>query len=163
VESLELQQNRAKRERPRGDDAAGERFERPAVRQRMAHARVSGNALGELARACQRQRLEQLLRALVHEAEARLEVDDRLALETEAEVAGLDDAGVHGPHRDLEDALALDATEGEWLPLVAEVGSRRRVAAQRMISVRPELMKSQPAQVGMAVRHDAEQIVHLPL
>ena len=82
----------------------------------------------------ERQRLEELLGALVDEAQPRLEVDDRLALDAEAEVAGLDDAGVHRADRDLEEALALDATEGERLARVDQKSPRGdRVAAQRVI------------------------------
>ena len=60
--------------------------------------------------------LEQLLRPLVGEVEPRLHVDDRLAHDAEAEVAGLDDARVHRAHRDLVDALAADLPEREGRP-----------------------------------------------
>jgi hypothetical protein len=51
------------------------------------------------------------LDAAVLVAERDLELEDVLAVALEAEVAGLDDAGVHRPDRDLVDRLALDAAE----------------------------------------------------
>src|SRR5204863_8382939 len=97
------------------------------------------------------------------EAQACLEVQARLALDGEAEVAGLDDAGMDRSHRDLEQSLALDAAEGEGLPFVAEVGARRRVAPQRVVTLRPELMQREPARIRMGDGHEAEEIVDLAL
>src|SRR5207247_2469924 len=51
------------------------------------------------------------LDAAVLVAERDLEVEDVLAVALEAEVAGLDDAGVHGTDGDLVHLLALDAVE----------------------------------------------------
>ena len=57
--------------------------------------------------------LEELLRALVREVQPLLQVDDRLADRAEAEVAGFDDARVHGADRDLVHAGPLDLSERE--------------------------------------------------
>ena len=56
-------------------------------------------------------RLEALLDALVHVAQPLLEPQHLLADDLEAEVAGLDDAGVHGSDGDLVHAVAFDAHE----------------------------------------------------
>ena len=62
----------------------------------------------------------QALDALVHIAEALLQAHHRLAVGGEAEMPGLDDAGMHRADRDLVQALALGRQEG--------VGRRRRPA-----------------------------------
>src|SRR5205814_7608444 len=124
-------------------------FERAAVRERMAHARVSRDPLRELDALREGKRLEQLLGALVHEAEPRLEIHDRLAFDAEAEVAGLDDAGVHRPHRDLEDAFAFDPPERKRLALVVKVRAGDDIAAERVIIRGPELVEREPAEIGM--------------
>jgi len=112
VEALELEQDDAEPPGARRRLAAGERLERLAVGQGVADARVARDALGEPGSLVERQRLEELLGALVDEAEPRLEVHDRLALDAEPEMAGLDDPGVHRADGDLEDALALDGGRG---------------------------------------------------
>ena len=129
----------------------------------MTDARVARDALGERRGPIERQRREELFGALVGEAEPRLEVHDRLALDAEPEVAGLDDPGVHRSDRDLEDAFALDAAEGEGLALVPEVTARRRVPPQRMIPRGPELVEGEPAQVRVPDRHEADHVVDLAL
>jgi hypothetical protein len=52
--------------------------------------------------------LAELLHAAVGVEEPRLEVEDDVADRAHPEVAGLDDAGVDRPDRDLENALAFD-------------------------------------------------------
>ena len=54
---------------------------------------------------------EALLDALVHVAKPLLELEDLLADHGEAEVSGLDDAGVHRSDRDFVHAVARDAHE----------------------------------------------------
>ena len=163
VEPLELEEDDAEPARARRHLAARERLERLAVGERVARARVARDALGKLGRALEGQRLEELLGALVDEAEPRLEVHDRLALDAEAEVAGLDDARVHGPHRDLEDALALDAAERKRLARVGELATQRRVAAERVIALGPELVEREAPRIGVAARREAEEVTDLAL
>src|SRR5439155_26988755 len=98
------------------------------------------------------ERRDEVPGALVDEAEPRLEVHDRLALDAEPEMSGLDDPGVHRADDDLEDALAPDAAEGERLVFVPEVVPWRHVPSQRVIPRGPELMEGEPAQVRMADR-----------
>src|SRR4029450_2361898 len=92
---------------------------------------------------------EELLGALVDEAEPRLEVHDRLALDAEAEGAGLDDPGMDRARRDLEEAVALAAAQGKRLARVSEVRARHDVTAQRVISVGPVLMERETPQIRM--------------
>ena len=163
VDPLELEQDDSQPRGPRRHRAARERLERLAVREDVADARVARDALGERGRPVEGQALEELLRALVHEAETRLEVHDRLALDAEAEVPGLDDSGVDRPHGDLEDALALHAPERERLTRVDEVRAWHGVAAQRVIALRPVLMEREPSSIRMPLGDQAEQVVDLAL
>ena len=107
--------------------------------------------------------LEQLLGALVGVEEPDLEVEHRLAGHAEEEVAGLDDAGMDGAHRDLEDAFALDLAE-----LVALAGERRQRGAEvevlaEGIDVRPVVVQRAAAGVGVALELEAEEVLYLAL
>ena len=55
--------------------------------------------------------MSQPVDALVHVAEPLLQPRHGLAVGGEAEMAGLDDAGMHRPDRNLVQALALDRQE----------------------------------------------------
>jgi hypothetical protein len=70
---------------------------------------------------------EEFLQSFVDEPEAGLEFEDGLADYGEPEVAGFDQAGVHGPDRDLVDARAFDGEERVGAFGVAEQASRGRV------------------------------------
>src|SRR5439155_896578 len=74
-----------------------------------------------------------------------------------------DDARVHGPHRDLEDALALDAAERERLARVGELAAQRHVAAERVIALGPELVEREAPRIGVAARREAEEVADLAL
>ena len=63
-------------------------------------------------RALERRARHQRLDALVDVAEPLLQAHHRLAIGGEAEMAGLDDAGMHRADRDLVQALALGRQEG---------------------------------------------------
>ena len=69
--------------------------------QGEGHGAVAGDAAGEPGAAGEVGTLEQPLDALVHIAQALLEAGHGLAIGGEAEMAGLDDAGMHGADRDL--------------------------------------------------------------
>jgi hypothetical protein len=80
----------------------------------MAHARVARDPLGELWCARERQRLEELLGALVTKPSAvsRLTIVSPSTLKRKW--PGLDDARrAPGPDRDLEDAFTLDGLNGK--------------------------------------------------
>ena len=147
VEPLHLQQDHALIAGGRRHGAAGQRLQRLAVGQRVADGRVAGDALGQRHPFLRRAPLEQLLRALVGEVEADLQVDHRFADHAEAEMPRLDDAGMHRADGDLVDALAADRQEGERRAVVRERRRRRRVLAQRMIVGRPESVLAPAAAV----------------
>ena len=87
-------------------------FDRPRKGKRVGHSAVAGGAAGELAPRDRRGARHQPFDALVHVAEPFLQPHDRFAIGGEAEMAGLDDAGMHRADRDLVQALALDGQEG---------------------------------------------------
>ena len=74
--------------------------------------RIARDAAGEPGGAVEVGALHQAVDALVDVAEPLFEPHDRLAIGGEAEMPGLDDAGMHRPDRDLVQALALDREEG---------------------------------------------------
>ena len=98
-----------------GGAVAGDRLERLRVGPRVGDRAVAGDAAGEPMAVGGGHRLEALLDALVHEAEPLLEAQHLLADDLEAEVTGLDDAGVDRPDRDLVHAVAFDADERVFL------------------------------------------------
>ena len=128
----------------------------------LGDALVAGHPLSELGGALEWQRHEEFLDPLVDETQARLEVDDGLAFDAEAEVPGLDDARVHRAHRNLVDALAPDLLEGERLAVVVELPGLG-VLAEREVVRRPEPVADQRAGIRVPHRTDAEQVEDLPL
>ncbi len=97
----------------------------------MADRRVAGERLGVVDRTRRRPAAQGLLDAAVLVAERDLEVEDLLAVALEAEVSGLDDAGVDRADRDLVDLVALDAVE------VAHRRADRLIAADGPHASRP--------------------------
>ena len=87
------------------------RLDRAREGECVGHRAVAGDAPGEHRGALDRRARHQPFDALVHVAESRLEPHDRLAVRREAEVSGLDDAGVHGTDRDLVQAFAFGGQE----------------------------------------------------
>ena len=81
-------------------------------RDRVGDRAVAGDAAGEASRALERGAGHQRVDALVHVAEPLLQAHHGLAVGGEAEVARLDDAGVHRAHRDLVQALAFRGRNG---------------------------------------------------
>src|SRR5262249_3553557 len=138
VEPLELEEDHAQRETPPWYLRSGQPSQGLAIGQRMSHGLVPRHALGERRRPLECQGLEQLLGPLVHEAQSRLEIDDRFALDGETKVAGFDDPGVDRTDGDLEEAVAFDAAEGKRLSRVGEVPTDRHVAAGGEITSGPE-------------------------
>ena len=103
----------------RGLDGAGEG-------ERIGDRAVAGGAAGEPRGLVEVGARHQRLDALVHIAEALLQPHHRLAIGGEAEMAGLDDAGMHRADRDLVQALAFGRQEG--------IGRARRRASRRAAS-----------------------------
>ncbi len=120
----------------------------------LAHRAIPGGPPGQLCRAVEVGAFHQLLDALVDIAQALLEPDDRLAAGGEAEMSGLDDAGMDRTDRDLVQAFALggkeDIRRGCAVP-------RRRRAAERVGQVPPTVVEP-GAQVRRAFGLEPEQI-----
>ena len=94
-----------------GAPARGQGLDDLAVRGGVGDRRVAGRRLGVMDGALVGTADQGLLDAAVLIAEGYLEVEDPLAVALEAEMAGLDDARVHGADRHLVDLLALDPIE----------------------------------------------------
>ena len=100
------------------------------------------------AAALERRARHQRLDALVDVAEALLEPHHRLAVGGEAEMARLDDAGMHRPDRDLVQALALGRQEGIGRARPAALRLARRADAARPSS-RDRARAARPAPAGL--------------
>src|SRR5262249_47400993 len=140
VQALELEEHDAKPRRPWWNLGAGQSLERLAVGDGVGDRLVAGDAFRERGGPLERQGLEELFGALVDEAKSGFQIDDRLALDGEAEMSRLDDPGVHRTHGHLEETFAFDGPERKWLAGVGEVVPRRHVATQGRVAVRPELV-----------------------
>ena len=162
VQALELEQHDAQEPRAQRRFRLGRRLDCLTEGERVADARVAGNALGELHAGHRIAPLEQLLGALVREVQARLHVDDRLAHDAEPKMTGLDDAGVHRADRNLVHPFPADRRERKRPPVV---GKRRRVRilAQRVIVLGPERVLHQRTRIRVTEDVDAEQIAQLAL
>ena len=109
MEPLDLEAHGAQPHRARRHRRAAETLERLAVGPGERHGRVTADACREAMAFEYRQLRETPLDALVHVAEPLLEPQHLLADDREPEVAWLDDARVHGPHRHLVHAVTGDA------------------------------------------------------
>jgi hypothetical protein len=97
----------------------------------MADGRVACHGFNLMPRGAMRAADQRALDAAMLVAERDLEVQDLFAVALEPEMAGLDDAGVHGPDRHLVDLAAFDPEE------VADRGPRRsRCTASTTIAPR---------------------------
>ena len=104
------------------------------------------------ARSMERPR-HQALYALVHVSETLLQPDNRFAACRKSKMPWLDDAGMHGPDRDLMQALTLGGQEA--------VGSRRRGrrngCSQRMADAPLPVIKPRP-RIRQSLRLQSEQV-----
>src|SRR6185437_2231091 len=155
---LALETERAKPDCARRRRDIREALDRLCVRPRVGDGAVPRDSSGELRAVDDRQRFEALLDALVRITEALLEAQHLLADDLEAEVAGLDDAGVYRPHRNLVDTLAFDPDERVVLfaGLPARIGLE--VAPQRKAVDRPA-REPQPRALVVGLGADPDEIV----
>ena len=137
---LEFRQHAAQPHGARRRLDAQRRFHRARERQAIGNRAVARRAAGEARGVLECRAMHQALDALVRVAEALLEPHHRFAIGGEAEMARLDDAGVHRPHRNLMQAVALDRQER----------IRRRIGA--VGEPRPR--------IGQPDRVEAEQVAH---
>ena len=160
VDALELEEHDAEVAGARRRLDVGQPLDRVGVREGVADGRVSGDRLRQEQPVAPGQPLEALLDALVHVEQPELEVEDRLSGDSESEMAGLDDAGVDRPHREVEDALARDRPIRAELPAHARHGLPVvEVLPQRPGALRPVVVQGDPVRVGMALGRRPE-IVH---
>ncbi len=138
-------------------------LDREAVGESVGGGGVARDALGEDDALGDLATFEEPLDAPVDEPQAGFHLEDRLADDEEAEVAGLDQPGMDRPDGDLVDAGALDGGEGEGLGVDEHRRHRPRITAHRVPVPRPVLVAHQGAEEGMADRLDAEQVGQLAL
>ena len=163
-DALALQHQRTQPGRARRDFAAPGRLERHAIGPGVGHRRVARHAAGEPVGLQRRQLGEAALDALVHVAQVLFEPQHLLADDREAEVARLDDAGVHRADGDLVHAVAFDAHEGVVGGQRAGGGRRRLgVVLQRRRSGRPHAVVQPGALVAAALGLQTGQVGHRAL
>ena len=86
-------------------------FHRAREGEGVGNGAVARGAAGEARRLLERRAMHQCVDALVHVAQALLQPHHGLAIGGEAEMARLDDAGVHRTDRNLVQALAFHRQE----------------------------------------------------
>ncbi len=160
-DALAFEHQRAQPGRALGNLALPRRFQRHAIGPGVGHGRVARHPAGEPVRFQRRQLGEAALDALVHVAQVLLEPQHFLADDREAEVAGLDDAGVHRADGDLVHAIAFDAHEG----VVGGQGAGARGCGLGALSQRrppgcPQAVVQPRPLVATAVGVQARQVGH---
>ena len=125
-----------------------------------AHA---AGALHDRQRCAEGAALDQLLETAMDEAQPSVEVEDALADRREAEVAGLDDAGMDRADRELVDAFAVDLKRDEMAIGLGRPDIAWDVLAEWVVAARPALVEDKPAWIWMTDRHDPEQVLRLTL
>src|SRR5262245_8867095 len=158
AEALELGHQRTQKDRARRNLDLGRRFDGVSERERVGDRAVARGAAGQPRGRVEGCARHQPLDALVHVAEALFQPHYRLAAGGEAEVPGLDDAGVHGTDGDLVQALALDRQED-----VGHAPRRRWTAPpERMLHVPEAEVEPRPG-IGQAHRLDAVEVAQRAL
>ena len=159
---LALERERTKpggaRRRCRRRDA----LERLRVRPRIRDGAVSRHASREPIRVAQRHLLESLFDALVNVTQPLLEAQDFLADDLEAEVSGLDDAGVHRSDGNLVHSVACDPDERVLLLPGLPLRQRHEIAAQRELIDRPA-RHPRPRSMIFAIGRGADEVERRPL
>ena len=108
---FELGHQRAQKLRARCRFGVERGLDRVRKRQRIGDGAVAGGAAGEPRGVVEVRTRHQRLDAFMHVAQPLLEPHDGLAVGGEAEMSGLDDAGMHRADRDLVQVLALGRQE----------------------------------------------------
>jgi hypothetical protein len=157
-DALALERERPQPQRPRGRHDPGESLDCHRVGPGVRDRAVAGDAPGERPAADEIAALEQLVDRLVRVAEPLLEPQHLLADDREAEVPGLDRAGVHRPYRDLVHAFARDRHEAVLLDVVPVPALEAEVAPQR-VDVRGPRRVAQPRALVGRGRADADEVV----
>ena len=162
--ALTLQQQRAQPGSTLGNRGLRCRFQRHAIGPGIAHGGVARDAPGQPAGVQRRQLRHAMLDALVRVAQALLQTQHFLPHHREAEMAGLDDAGMHRAHGNLMDAVAVHMHKR----VIDELGRRQqrqlaRVLLQREMVWRPGAVVEPGPRVLGAQRMHARQVGGSPL
>ena len=148
--ALKLRHDSPQEDRARGRLPAERSFDSPRESEAVSNGAVSGDARSDLARAAKRGSRAERLHALMDIAEPFFETRDRLAIGREPEMAGLDDARMHGANRDLVQAVALDGQEPVAYFRSQGLGG-------------PHAMIEPGAGIGQAHRIDVVEVAHRAL
>ena len=124
----------------------------------MTDGGVAGDGLGQHRQPAERHTGEQLFHAAVLVAQLDLQVEDLLAGALKAKMAGLDDAGMHRPHRHLVHRLTRDLVEGG---VAGDVGAV--VVAEHVRPAGAVGVVADGLQPGVAGRAEAELLGDLAL
>ena len=137
--------------------ATGRCLHRPREGQGIGDRAVSRNAAGDTASMLDRAARDETFNALVDVSETFLQANDRLAAGGEAEMAGLDDAGMHGADRDLVQIRPFDGEKG-----VARAARRcHRIAGQRMPDIPASVIEPRPG-VGHILGDKPDEVLDRP-
>ncbi len=166
-EALELAGERAQPDGARRNLPAKRRLDRAGEGERVGDRAVARDAAGEQRGALERRAGHERVDPLVHVAEPLLEADHRLAVGGEAEMARLDDAGVHRADRDLVQAFALSRQEDVGLAMAqpcSRVGQSFRLQAGEIAhrALQPDRRRMHAADRWQAVV-GARQVQQAPL
>ncbi len=156
-DALALEHERAQPPCARRRNDREDRFRGLRIRPRECNRRISRHASRESISVGDGEGFEALVDALVRVAQALLEAQYLFAYDGETEVAGLDDARMDGPDRNLVHAVALDPHEGIRFLHVGRGGSLE-ILAQWKFVLAPGAVTQPRAIVIGTVRRDAEEV-----
>jgi len=155
-DTFAFEQQSAQPDRARWRHGATDGFGSLAIGPGISDRRVAGNAPGQPRTVGQTHADEALFDPFVRPAQAFFQTQHAFTHRREAEMAGLDDAGVDRANGDFMHAIAFDANESIVFVFRLKT-SIRGVTAQREIVGRPVVVAQPGAQIA-GVRADAEQV-----
>src|SRR5262245_45658447 len=115
----------------------------------MSNAGIAGDRLRQGHASRKLHRCKHILNAFLQEDQTRFEINDRLTVDAEAKMPGLDDTCVNRPHRDLKDAISTYLLKRKCLTAIFDSRWLSRIFSQRVITFGPELMQRQTPQIRM--------------
>ena len=134
------------------------RFDGAGEGDAIGHGAVARRAAGQHRALGKIGARHQALDALVHIAQPLFQPHHGLAVRGEAEMAGLDDARMHGTDGNLMQAFALGRQE-----LVARAYGRHFGSRTQRVAYAPAVMVEPGPRIGQGARFQAEQILHRAL
>ena len=163
VHPFQLEEQGARQTIVLGDRDAGSVLHGHHVREGVTDGGVPADPLGQLDPIVRSAAFEELLDAPVHEPQASLQPEDRLADDREPKVSRLDETSVHRADRDLVDAVASYLQEGEGTDVKVEAWVGIGVVAHGVPAAGPVAVSHQSMGQGVISRRDAVQITDLAL